>query len=417
MSLFKKKKEKLELEVSEKHVGLRVVLAAGFLVLGLGALSFFLIGLLSEDPGWQTIEPSDKSFMEAGEISLSYNLGQGDLSATEEKRELQKAYSTALGRVYKIFDASRSYENLINVQYINCHPNEVLTVDSDLYAALALLETYGDRSVYLAPIQARYRNLFACTDDVAAASCDPRKDEGVRSFVAELSSFAGDPESIRVELLGKDQIRLTVSETYLAYAAEMELEALLDFSWLMNAFVVDAVADELIAKGYTRGFLSSYDGYTRYLDAADNVYAIRIVDRVGKNVYPAAEAVCKDVSSLVQLRDYPLNSLAASDYYGYADGSYASRYVGSDGLYRAALSDLTVYSASKCCAEVALTLAPIFIADELDETSASSAADAGIFAVWCRDYVIHYTAAELPFSNLYSDDAVRYSLMPRTGNE
>ena len=413
MSLFKKKKEKTELEVSEQHVGLRIALAAGFLVLGLGAFAFFLIQLISDDPGWQTIEVSDKSFMEAGEVTLNYNLGQGDRSATEEKRVLQSDYSSALSRVYKLFDARRTHEGLINLEYINRHPGEVLTVDSDLYAAFALLEAHGSRMAYLAPVQAQYRNLFSCTDDQNAATFDPRRSEEARALTDQLVAFANHPESIRMELLGSNQLRLTVSEEYLAFAAEHEIDILVDFSWLTNAFVVDAVADELMAKGYTRGYLTSYDGYTRYLDAESNTYTIRIFDRVGKEIFPAATAECAGVKSLVNLRDYPLDTATAADYYGYADGSYASRYVGSDGLCRSALHDLTAYSKEKGCAESALTISSAFIADQWDEARLADATAKGIYTVWCVDRTIHHTAPELALKDLYDNGTVRYTVASR----
>lgn len=408
MSLFKKKKEPTEVEVSEKNVGLRITFAAVFLVIGLIALGFFLIQLLGEDAGWQTIELSDKSFVTADEIVLNYDLGQGELSATAEKRELQKAYTAALSRVYKLFDARVAYEGLVNVNHINRHPGKILTVDPDLYAAFALLESYGDRSVYLAPIQAQYRNLFSCTDDITAASLDPRKNEEAKALVSELAAFASDPAAIRIELLGSNQLRLTVSETYLAYAKEHEIETVVDFSRLMNAFVVDAVADELMAKGYTRGYLSSYDGYTRYLDAESNSYTVHVYDRVDKTVYPAAQLECVNVGALVQMRDYPLRNYDAGDYYGYADGSYASRYLGMDGLYRTALHDLTAYSADKGCAELALTLSAVFIAEETDEAKLTEAASRGIFAVWCADRVVRFTDGSMTPKKLYSDDTVQY---------
>lgn len=413
MSLFEKKKESTTIEVSEKHVRLRVVFAAVFLAIGLIALGVFLIQLLSEDSGWQTIEPSDKSFMAVDNISLNYDLGRGELSATSEKRKLQTAYTAALSRVYKLFDVDTAYEGLINLQYLNDHPGEILTVDPDLYTAFSLLESYGDRSVYLAPIQAQYNNLFSCTDDITAASFDPRRNEEALAFITELAAFASDPLAIQVELLGNNQLRLTMSEAYLTFVTEHEIDVLLDFARLMNAFVVDAVANELIAKGYTRGYLSSYDGYTRYLDSESNSYTINIYDRVDRITYPAAQMECINVGALVQMRDYPLRNYDTVNYYSYSDGGYASRYLGMDGLYRAALPDLVTYSVDKSCAEMALAFSPIFIADTLDESKLTEAAANGMHSVWCTDRVVHFTDGSVTPKNLYSDDMVQYTTQAR----
>jgi hypothetical protein len=108
------------------------------------------------------------------------------------------------------------------------------------------------------------------------------------------------------------------------------------------------------------------------------------------------------------MRDYPLRNYDAGDYYAYADGSYASRYLGMDGLYRTALHDLTAYSANKGCAELALTLSAVFIAEETDETKLTEAASRGIFTVWCADRVVRFTDGSMTPKKLYSDDTVQY---------
>lgn len=410
MSLFKKKNDIQKVELSESHTKLRIVLASLFLVIGLGFIAFFLIRTLTEEPGWQTIELTNQNYMEAGEIVLNYDLGRGDTSATEEKRNLQQAYSEEMMRVYRLFDAFHAYENVANVYYINLHPNEVLVVDPALYNAFALLEAHGDRSLYLSPIQAQYRNLFMCTTDENATLFDPYHDEDMKAYAAEIAAFAKDPASIRLELLEHNQVRLVVSQDYLDYAAENELDSLIDFTWLGNAFVVDVVADALISRGFTRGYLISCDGYTRYLDNGASGYAIPLYDRVGQNIYPMAEAETQSVKALVQFRDYPFPSERGRDYYAYADGRCATRYVSvEDGLYRSALSDLCGLSATKGCAEIALTLASAYIADEIDEAKLTAAETAGISVIWCVDRVVYYTAGAPTPVRLFDDGTVRYT--------
>ena len=93
MALFKKKKNDIqEIELSEKHVGLRFALVIIFLLIGLACIAFFLISLLSEDDGWQTIAPSNTSISTLeSEFTLNYNLGSGEISATNEKKALAKS--------------------------------------------------------------------------------------------------------------------------------------------------------------------------------------------------------------------------------------------------------------------------------------------------------------------------------------
>ena len=44
----------------------------------------------------------------------------------------------------------------------------------------------------------------------------------------------------------------------------------------------------MLENGYTRGVISSYDGFFRNLDERDVSYSFHIFDRVGQDIYPAA---------------------------------------------------------------------------------------------------------------------------------
>ena len=202
MGLFNRKNEIQKLEVSEKHVGLRFALVILLLVVGLGCIAFALIGLLGEEPGWQIVELDDQNYMDEGEFTLYYDLGQGELSATEEKRELQKVYGNEMMRVYRLFDALRSYDGINNISYINQHPNEILTVDVTLYRAFSLLETYGDRSVFLAPLQTQYRNLFSSDSDTNADTLNGNVNIKITGGIWDGNNTA--PENAKPDLFDKE---------------------------------------------------------------------------------------------------------------------------------------------------------------------------------------------------------------------
>ena len=179
MALFKKKKNDIqEIELSEKHIGLRFALVIIFLLIGLACIAFFLISLLSEDDGWQTISPSNTTISTLeSEFTLNYNLGSGEISATNEKKALQTDYSSALERAYKIFDIYATYDDVVNLKYINSHLNETVSVGNLLYEAFEAVEQSGSRMIYLGPVYAEYRNVYGSSDDTNAAICDPTKNE------------------------------------------------------------------------------------------------------------------------------------------------------------------------------------------------------------------------------------------------
>ncbi len=411
MRLFGKKNEIRELELSEKHVGLRIVLVVLLLAIGLGSIAAFLLSLLNEKPGWQTIAFEDTSLISEGEFTFNYELGRTELSPNKEKRAVQACYADALGKAYKLFDSYRSYEGILNVYDLCQKPNEVLTVDSELYDAFAYLQSRKDRSIYLAPLQSAYRNIFLSNHDTEAASHDPHRNEDARAFATQIAAFASDPSAIDVELMQDHKVCLRVSDEYLAFLAEYEIRELVSFSYLTNAFVIDCVADALIQNGFSYGFLHSYDGYTRYLDASANRYAVTLYVRDGANVYPAALAERENISALVMFRNYPLNERNAENYYAYSDGTFATQYIDArDGLYKSACNDLVAYTVSqeKGCAALALSMSQAYICETLDEKMLLQASDEGIFSVWNDGFTLVYNDPNLALSELYDYDGVSF---------
>ena len=77
------------------------------------------------------------------------------------------------------------------------------------------MERYGNRAIYLAPVYVQYSNLFGCNDDAETASFDPRQNDEIAEYFAEVISFAGDEDAVDIRLLGDHRIELYVSETVL----------------------------------------------------------------------------------------------------------------------------------------------------------------------------------------------------------
>ena len=409
MSLFKKKKDIKEIELSEKHIGLRWTLVAIFLGIGLICIAVFLFSLLGEEKGWQIIAPTDKSFMPEGEISLQYNLGTTESSPSKEKKEVERIYTEALSASYKLFDVYRAYDGIINVHYINQHPNEELIVDRELYKAFELIESFSNRSIYLGIVQTEYRNVFMSTDDLSAELGDPNFNEEAKRYIEELTRFTGDPNSVNIELLGDNKIKLNVSADYAALFAEYDEVNYIDFAWLTNAFVVDGVANALTARGYTNGYVISYEGYVRYLDSANNRYSLNLNNRQEKTVYPAGVAHCENIRSLVQFRNYPINEINSQNYYAYSNGTFATRYLNSDGYYVSALNDILAYSTSKNCAQIALELSEIFIQEELDLNRIMQNSNEDIYTIWFSDSVIYYNDKNLQINEIYDNNGIKYT--------
>ena len=80
-----------------------------------------------------------------------------------------------------------------------------------------------------------------------------------------------------------------------------------------------------------------------------------------------------------------------------------------DGRCKSAAHDLIAYSDRLGCAEIALQIAPIYVADALDATALERLTDGGIQSIRMENRVIRGTDAGLILTNLYEEDGVRYT--------
>ncbi len=374
------------MELSERHARRKFAAAVFLLAFGVAALIYAFMSFLSGDPGWREIEASATKENCGGEFAFLYDLGASGLSARTENRALTQLYSEASGKAYQIFNSDLEFDGVANVRTLNSHPNEEIEIDEALYRAFSLLEEYGNRCIYLGPLYTLYDDMFYCNDDAEAAYYDPRQNDDIRAEFAQIASYANDPEAIELRLLGENRVCLKVSDEYLKFAEEDGLDRFIDFFWMKNAFITDYLAETMIANGYTKGSISSYDGFVRALDGGGTEYSFNLYDWREQGPYMAAVMHYSDARSIVYLRDYRMNDLDIQHYYEFADGERRTSYVDiADGLCRSSLDNLVSYSQEKSCAEVLLSMIPVYITDEFREEEANALTAEGIYSVWFRD--------------------------------
>ena len=392
-----------KIQLSGEHLTLRLIAAVVFLVLGGAALGYAFSQLLSpETPGWQTIEANASEGAGCGdEFVFYYELGAAGASASAESKAVSRLYSDACRKLFQVFHTMESFEGVTNLRDVNLHPNETLAVDEALYRAFETVQRYGDRTVYLGPVYERYNGLFRCTDDGQLPDFDPYLSERVRKEYEAAAAFANDPDAVDLRLLGDNQVRLYVSEEYLAYARQWEIECFLDFGWLTNAFVIDELAQALTEGGYTHGSISSYDGFVRNLDGRELDYALNLYDFADGMIYPAGVMSYRGPESIVYLRDYPLSGEDSRRMYLLETGEVRTGYLSpEDGRCKSAAHDLVACSDRLGCAGLALQLAPVYVADTLDVAALEALADSGVRSVRVENRVIRGAGSGLTITDL-----------------
>lgn len=390
------------IELSGEHTGRRLIAAGVLLVFGAAMLAYAFGQLVSPEEEWITVEAgSGADVSSAAEFSFLYRPGSGELSYSADRKAVTSLYTDLCREAFQMFHSTEAFEGVTNIYVINHRPNEALEVAPGLYEAFAALERSGNRALYLGPVYERYNGLFSCWEDSQLADFDPRLSPEVAREYQEYAAFANDPQAVRMELLGENQIRLFVSHEYLEYAEREGVERFVDFGWMRNAFIADYLARELTAQGYTRGVLASYDGFIRCLDGSGEDYALSIYDQKDGTAYTAAMMSYRGPKSIVCLRDYPVNALDQGRFYRLSTGEVRTPYVDlADGMCRNSVSSLTGCAGEKGCGEILLEMMPVYIADELREDALKELAKRGIDFVYCKDEVIYASENKAVFSQI-----------------
>ena len=297
-------------EVPESHVRLRAILFVLAILLAMVAFGFGLNSLLTPETGWKAVEASGSN---SGEITLQYNYGAGAQGTAAERRQVSDVYSTALTQAEQ--QLSQAGNNTVSLYTVSTNPNQTVTVEPILYRALERFCATGSRAIYYGPLYSRYYALFASQYDEAAAEYDPARSSDAGAFAAQIAAFAQNPDQIDLELLGENQVRLNVGKEYLAYARENELDTLLDFGFVKNAFVIDAVADALTDAGLTGAVLTSTDGFSRSL--CQGSFGVNLLEATDSGYRQAAAAAYNGPRSVAALRAFPVDSGDALRFYTY----------------------------------------------------------------------------------------------------
>lgn len=377
-----------KIEVSDRHRTLRLVLAAVFLAIGVGAIAYGVHSMVSTEPGWQLVEPEIDGPSYAEDIQFNYDFSDLGGGATAAYRSLRALYSETMAQVFLALEDQ--WEGTL--ADLNAHPGETVTLDPFLYDALTQAVEAGDRHIFLGPVYEEYDRVFLAESDAEAARYDPLYDAGQADYVAQAAAYAADPAQISLELLGDTQARLILSEDCRSFSEENGIENWVDFGWMRNAFVVDYLADTLREAGWTHGYLASYDGFTRNLDDRGMAYSLNLFNRQGSAVDIPAVLEYNAPMSLVFLRDYPLSDQDSWHYRAYESGEITTAMADpADGRSKCAVPNLVSYSEDLGCAEILLAVAPLFVSDSWDQAALEALTARGIDSIWPEDGVLTCT--------------------------
>lgn len=346
-----------KVELSEGNLWLRVILVGVFIAIAVAAIGYGINSLLPNMQGWQDVQVSKSDTGCQTQYQFRYNFGQGKTSGSQEYREISLTYAEVTDEAYKALD-TQERDHVLNLAVLNRNPNTEQVVEPVLLEAITRMQAQNSRFLYYGPLYQWYNSLYACTDDAQAEDYDPAVNEAAAEFAARVAEFAADPASIDLKVTSDGKVTLAVSEEYLQYAKENDITDFLDFGWLKNAFILDALAERMTELGHTNGVISSFDGFCRTLGGEG--YAVNLFER--REGQRALTAVVKydGAKSTVSFRGFPMSEMDGQNYYTYQDGTIRGPYVDAAGQLQIPLDNLLALSDKEGCAELAMQMLPAY---------------------------------------------------------
>ena len=372
-----------KIEVPIRHFNLRVILLAIAIAIAAVAIGYGIYFALHKEPGWRNVEVTADQMNCSSEFILSYHFGTGKTDATAEYKQVASVYTQATIEGYRLFNTEAENSELSK---IDDHPNEAVKIDPALYTALEQIVKSGNRTIYLAPVNVEYQRVFSAEASVVAELYDPNVNEEAKKYVTELTAFLNDPKMINLELKGDNTVKLFVHKDLLSYAQKNEIDDYLDFGWMRNAFVIDYLAQKLKDSGHTKGYIASYDGFTRNLYEGDQTYSLNLFNRLGNDVYITGIMDYQGPMAIVSLRNYPMGNADRWHYYCYDNGFITTAMIDpADGMSKSSTNNVVAYSKTASCAQLLLKLAPVFVTEELDDQPLQNLAKQKIYCIWFED--------------------------------
>ena len=262
-----------DIQVSTKHVKLRIVIFVLAVLVAVGAFTYGISALGRREPGYYRVEATaDEELIKLdGNVNFQYRFKGSKSEINAELRQLQALYGASLRRCSRLLDTESTYTGVINIAEINANPGREMRVSEELFDvlryALALTEEGQGYSLLAGPLYAEWNSLLILADP---EPFDPSADAEEAERISKLASLVSDRENIRLEIVDEAActVRLVVSDALRRQLQEYELECpFLDLNLLHDACLLRMIAADLEAQGYADGYLTAKSGITLSLSS------------------------------------------------------------------------------------------------------------------------------------------------------
>ena len=254
------------------------------------AIASFTIGVMQyahRETGYYEVGYSNAANAEVYDsgVHLLYYAEGGSSFIRQHLNEVQRVFSDDLLQYYRLLSAEKTYEGLNNIAALNAAPEQALKVDAVLYAVLkdayARHEMQEGYHLFSGVLHTEWQSMRYLEEP---EQTDPLLNDDEAEFLKVLTSQLAKKEQFSLEFDDNNStVTLHISEEYRNWTEQNEIEApVLDLNLLHDAYLLQLVAMQMTAQGYTDGYLYTESGISISLGKQGNMeYSLYAVGESG----------------------------------------------------------------------------------------------------------------------------------------
>ena len=256
----------MKIQVSEKHVGLRIAVTAVAFVIAVVAFTWGVLSIGRKEPGYQTIEAKVDAEAITYNNAVLYRYWF-DGKSNEIKggvRSLVLVYTPILSAAYKQLDHQNTYLGQVSIGAINQNMGKVVTVSPELYAVLkdAYAKTLEGKgfNMFAGALYAEWKSIQILEDP---EEFDPINNEDEAERLHAIAAVVSDLSNFNLEFLDDStcSLRFSTASAYEEFCKEYEITAYaLDLNNLKDAYMLSWIGEDLVGAGYSIGHLTTPEG-------------------------------------------------------------------------------------------------------------------------------------------------------------
>ncbi len=286
----------MKLEVSERHLTLRIVLTAAAFVVAVIAFTIGVVRIGHKDPGYHAIEAKvdAEALLYNKAVTLKYWFDGSTNEIKHGINALTEVYTPILAASYKELDPHNLYTGINGIATLNLNRGTVVTVSEHLYAVLkdawGRTQEGNGYNMFAGDLYAEWKSILILDEP---EPFDPALNSAQAARIADVASMVSDLSNFNLEFLDDSTctVRFSVSEAYSLFCSEYEIDSMpLDLNLLHDAYLMDWIATDLLAEGYDTGYLYTSEAQVLCLGSHGTLgYSMYTIENGNETVYASID--------------------------------------------------------------------------------------------------------------------------------